>query len=374
MIRYELIDQDGPARLGKIHTAHGSFDTPMFMPVGTSATVKGLTPSHLKEVGAKIVLGNAYHLYLRPGHKLIEEQGGLHKFMGWDGAILTDSGGFQVMSLSALTKKSEAGVEFASHLDGSKHLITPEKSMEIQRALGSDIVMCFDECLGHPAERDAVRKSMELTTRWAKRCREVELKPHQGLFGILQGGMYPDLRKEHMQALLEIPFEGYAIGGLSVGESPELLWEMVHASAPLLPADKPRYLMGVGRPEDLVESVAAGIDIFDCVMPTRNARNGAIFTSRGKINIRNAKYSNDSGPLDEECDCYTCRNFSRAYLRHLHNAGEILGSTLNTIHNIYFYLNLMRRIRSAIQEKRFDDFRRSFYKKLQHEERQEPIQ
>jgi queuine tRNA-ribosyltransferase len=328
----------------------------------------------LKEVGAKIVLGNAYHLYLRPGHKLIEEQGGLHKFMGWDGAILTDSGGFQVMSLSALTKKSEAGVEFASHLDGSKHLITPEKSMEIQRALGSDIVMCFDECLGHPAERDAVRKSMELTTRWAKRCREVELKPHQGLFGILQGGMYPDLRKEHMQALLEIPFEGYAIGGLSVGESPELLWEMVHASAPLLPADKPRYLMGVGRPEDLVESVAAGIDIFDCVMPTRNARNGAIFTSRGKINIRNAKYSNDSGPLDEECGCYTCRNFSRAYLRHLHNAGEILGSTLNTIHNIYFYLDLMRRIRNAIQEKRFDDFRRSFYKKLQHEERQEPIQ
>jgi queuine tRNA-ribosyltransferase len=374
MIRYELIDQDGPARLGKVHTAHGSFDTPMFMPVGTSATVKGLTPSHLKEVGAKIVLGNAYHLYLRPGHKLIEEQGGLHKFMGWDGAILTDSGGFQVMSLSALTKKSEAGVEFASHLDGSKHLITPEKSMEIQRALGSDIVMCFDECLGHPAERDAVRKSMELTTRWAKRCREVELKPHQGLFGILQGGMYPDLRKEHMQALLEIPFEGYAIGGLSVGESPELLWEMVHASAPLLPADKPRYLMGVGRPEDLVESVAAGIDIFDCVMPTRNARNGAIFTSRGKINIRNAKYSNDSGPLDEECGCYTCRNFSRAYLRHLHNAGEILGSTLNTIHNIYFYLDLMRRIRNAIQEKRFDDFRRSFYKKLQHEERQEPIQ
>ena len=303
--------------------------------------------------------------------------------MGWSGPTVTDSGGYQVSfmwnkkndkrsedgtdKLGGLIEVTNDGALFRSHIDGSKHLLTPEKSMEIQRALGSDIVMCFDECLGYPAERDAVRASMELTYRWAKRCRAVELKPHQGLFGILQGGMYEDLRREHMEMLREIPFEGYAIGGLSVGEPVEELWRMVRECAPLLPADKPRYLMGVGRPEDLVESVAQGIDIFDCVMPTRNARNGAIFTSRGKINIRNAKYSNDSRPLDPECGCYTCRNFSRAYLRHLHNVGEILGAHLNTVHNVYFYLDLMRQVREAIQEKRFDDFRSTFYKKLQQE-------
>lgn len=360
---FKLLGQDGEARLGEIHTAHGVIETPVFMPVGTAATVKSLTPRDLKEMGAGIILGNAYHLYLRPGHELIDKMGGLHQFMSWSGAILTDSGGFQVMSLSELTKRTEAGVEFASHLDGSKHLITPEKSMEIQRALGSDIVMCFDEVLGYPAEKDAVAKSLERTYRWAQRCQAVELKPHQALFGIQQGGMFPDLRRQHTEMLTQLPFAGFAIGGLSVGEPPEMLWEMVRESAPLLPKEKPRYLMGVGRPQDLVESVYRGVDMFDCVMPTRNARNGAIFTSFGKINIRNAKYANDSQPLDPECGCYTCQNFSRSYLRHLQNVGEMLGAQLNTIHNIHFYLDLMRQVRAAIREKRFDDFRRAFYKK-----------
>ena len=365
---FTLLGEDGQARVGSVSTAHGTFETPVFMPVGTQATVKSLSPKDLvEEVGASIILGNAYHLYLRPGHDQIAELGGLHRFMNWDGAILTDSGGFQVMSLSKLNKCSEEGVEFASHIDGSRHLITPEKSMEIQKALGSDIVMCFDECLKYPATEAEVRTSMELTFRWAKRCRDYELSPHQALFGIQQGGMFPKLRKEHTEMLRELPFEGYAIGGLSVGEPPELLQEMSRECAQFLPKDKPRYLMGVGRPEDIVEAVHAGVDMFDCVMPTRNARNGSLFTSQGRVNIRNAKYANDSNPLDENCACYTCQNFSRAYLRHLQMAGEVLGMRLQTIHNLHYYLDLMSQIRAAIRNKNFDDFRRTFYNQLQRE-------
>ncbi len=360
---FSLLSQDGEARTGRLETSHGIFSTPLFMPVGTSATVKGLPPKELESLGATILLANAYHLYLRPGHDVVKEQGGLHQFMQWPGGILTDSGGYQVMSLSSLAKVTEEGVEFASHIDGSRHNFTPEKSMEIQKALGSDIVMCFDECLSYPAEKSAARKSMELTTRWAKRCTQIPLNPHQVLFGIQQGGMFPDLRKEHTERLLELPFAGYAIGGLSVGEEPSLLQEMVYSSAPLLPKEKPRYLMGVGRPEDLVEGVAAGIDMFDCVLPTRNARNGSLFTSRGKVNIRNSKYTKDSNPLDIDCSCYTCTNFSLSYLHHLQQNKEMLGAYLNTVHNLHFYLNLMRKIKFAIEEKHFDDFRSTFYKK-----------
>lgn len=361
-VHYKLEQTDGAARAGTLHTQHGNIQTPMFMPVGTAATVKGLTPEELKQAGAGIILGNAYHLYIRPGHKLIEELGGLHQFMRWDGAILTDSGGFQVMSLSELRKVTADGVEFSSHLDGSRHFISPETSMEIQRALGSDIVMAFDECVKHPATRDEVRASMELTAKWERRSRAYELKPHQGLFGILQGGMYPDLRKEHFQMIQDIDFEGWAIGGLSVGEPPELMYELLDASVPLLPKEKVRYLMGVGTPQDLVEGVARGVDIFDCVMPTRNARNGTLFTSKGKLHIKNARFLRDQAPLDENCSCYTCRNYSRAYLRHLFVSGEMLGGRLNTIHNVHFYVNMMRQMRVAIQEKRFDEFRRAFYK------------
>lgn len=361
-VYYKLKDTDGAARLGELHTQHGAFPTPMFMPVGTAATVKALTPEDLETMGAKIILGNAYHLYIRPGHKLVEEMGGLHKFMGWNGAILTDSGGFQVMSLSDLRKVTPQGVEFSSHLDGSRHFISPEISMEIQRSLGSDIVMAFDECVKHPATKEEVRKSMAITTDWERRSRAVELKPHQGLFGILQGGMYPDLRREHFDQLKDLDFEGWAIGGLSVGEPPALMYEVLDASVPLLPADKVRYLMGVGTPEDLVEAVYRGVDIFDCVMPTRNARNGTLFTSQGKLHIKNAKFARDQGPLDPACSCYTCRKYSRAYLRHLYVAGEILSSRLNTIHNLHFYLDLMKQMREAIAAHKFTEFRAAFYR------------
>ena len=361
-IHFELLGTDGNARRGKLHTQRAVIETPAFMPVGTAATVKSLTPEDLHEMGAHIILGNAYHLYMRPGHALIEELGGLHRFMNWDRAILTDSGGFQVMSLSDLRKLSPDGVEFSSHLDGSRHFISPEKSMEIQRALGSDIVMAFDECVKHPATREEVKRSLEVTTKWEKRCRAYELKPHQGLFGILQGGMYPDLRREHFEQLKEVDFEGWAIGGLSVGEPPALMYEILDACVPLLPPEKVHYLMGVGTPEDLVEGVARGVDIFDCVMPTRNARNGTLFTSEGKIHIKNARFAKDNAPLDARCRCYTCRNFSRAYLRHLFVSGEILGSRLNTIHNLFFYLDLMRQMREAIAARRFSEFRASFYR------------
>ncbi len=359
---FKLLDSDGEARLGELHTQHGRFSTPMFMPVGTAATVKSLTPEDLKTIGAKIILGNAYHLFIRPGHKLIEELGGLHRFMGWEGAILTDSGGFQVMSLSGLRKVTPDGVEFSSHLDGSRHFISPEISMEIQRALGSDIVMAFDECVKHPATKDEVVKSMRLTTAWEKRSRAVPLKEHQGLFGILQGGMYPDLRQEHYESLKDVDFEGWAIGGLSVGEPPDLMYKILDVSVPLLPKHKVRYLMGVGTPQDLVEAVGRGVDIFDCVMPTRNARNGTLFTSQGKVHIKNSKFTGDSSPLDPNCNCYTCLNFSRAYLRHLFVSGEILSSRLNTIHNLHYYLKLMEKMREAIAARKFSDFRAEFYK------------
>lgn len=360
-VYFQLEETDGRARTGRLHTQHGSVLTPMFMPVGTAATVKSVSPEEVRELGARIILSNAYHLYLRPGHELVEQMGGLHKFMNWNGAILTDSGGFQVMSLSELRKVTPDGVEFASHIDGSRHFISPEKSMEIQRALGSDIVMAFDECVKHPATREEVKRSLELTTAWEKRSRAYPLKEHQGLFGILQGGMYPDLRKEHFQMMEGIDFEGWAIGGLSVGEPPALMYELLDASVPLLPGNKVRYLMGVGTPQDLVEGVARGVDIFDCVMPTRNARNGTLFTSEGKIHIKNARFTRDSLPLDPKCGCYTCRNYSRSYLRHLYTSGEIFGSRLLTIHNLHYYIDLMRQMREAIEAKRFDEFRATFY-------------
>ena len=335
-------------RLHTIETAHGSLHGPQFMPVGTRATVKALTPRDLKEAGAEMILGNTYHLFLRPGHKLIERRGGLHKFMAWDGPILTDSGGFQVFSLSKISKVKPDGVEFQSHIDGSRFFLTPELSMEIQAALGSDVVMAFDECPAFTDDKSRVAESMELTLRWAQRCRDYKLKPHQKLFGIVQGGMFPDLRAECIARLSAMGFDGYAIGGLSIGEPPETMHKMVQAVAPLLPADKPRYLMGVGRPEDLLVGAAYGIDMFDCVMPTRNARNGTLFTSGGKVNIKNAAFAEDDGPLDPHCGCYTCRTFTRAYLRHLTLVGEMLGAQLATIHNVSFYLSWMREIRGLV--------------------------
>lgn len=359
-IFHKVFSTDGKARLGELHTQHGVIPTPTFMPVGTAATVKSLTPEDLAAMGSKIILGNAYHLFLRPGHKLVEEMGGLHKFMGWDGAILTDSGGFQVMSLSDLRKVTPDGVEFSSHLDGSRHFLSPEVSMEIQRSLGSDIVMAFDECVKHPATKDEVARSLKLTTDWERRSRAVKLKDHQGLFGILQGGMYPDLRAQHFEMLKDLDFEGWAIGGLSVGEPPALMYEVLDTAVPLLPENKVRYLMGVGTPQDLVEAVYRGVDIFDCVMPTRNARNGTLFTSEGKVHIKNAKYARDPGALDPACDCYTCRKYSRAYLRHLYVSGEILAARLHTIHNLHFYANLMRQIREAIAARQLGEFRAAF--------------
>lgn len=336
--------------------------TPMFMPVGTAGTVKAMTTRELKEqVGATLILGNTYHLYLRPGHSRIERLGGLHRFMNWDGPILTDSGGFQVFSLSKLNRIDDEGVTFQSHIDGSSHRFTPELSMEIQRALGSDIVMAFDECPPYPATEEQVRAAMRRTVRWAERGLNVELQPHQQRFGIVQGGLYESLRMQSVREITQFPFDGFAIGGLSIGESPDLMQKMAYFTAPLLPEEKPRYLMGVGRPEDLVEGVRAGIDLFDCVMPTRNARNGQLFTSRGKVNIKNARHADDPGPLDPDCPCETCTQYSRAYLRHLAISGEALSARLNTLHNLTFYVHLMKKMRIAILENRFDDWRESFY-------------
>ncbi|GAM08054.1 queuine tRNA-ribosyltransferase [Geobacter sp. OR-1] len=362
-ISFKLIKQDGPARLGSLKTSHGTIDTPIFMPVGTQATVKAMTPDELLQVGAQIILGNTYHLYLRPGHELISRMGGLHSFMGWNGPILTDSGGFQVFSLGELRKITEEGVRFQSHLDGSYHMLTPERSIEVQEALGSDIMMCFDECPPSPADRNYVSRSLEMTTRWARRCRDARKRDDLALFGIVQGGIFEDLRARSAYELREISFDGYALGGVSVGEEKERMLDVMRFTAPYLPADAPRYVMGIGTPEDLVEGINAGYDMFDCVMPTRNARNGMLFTSFGRVNIKGAVYAEDSGPVDPECDCYVCRNFSRAYLRHLYRAGEILSSRLNTWHNLHFYLNLMAQARRAIGEGRFTDFRREFYAK-----------
>ncbi|TCU65367.1 tRNA-guanine transglycosylase [Tissierella praeacuta] len=365
-IRFELLKEakDCKARLGKLYTPHGVIETPIFMPVGTRATVKAMTPEEVKGLGAQIILSNTYHLYLRPGHKLIEEAGGLHKFMNWDGPILTDSGGFQVFSLGDLRKIKEEGVEFRSHIDGSKHFISPEKSIEIQNSLGSDIMMCFDECTPYPATYEYAKHSMERTTRWAKRCKDYHKNwDKQGLFGIVQGGMYKDLREQSAKELVELDFPGYAIGGLSVGEPKELMCELLDFTTPLLPKDKPRYNMGVGTPDYLFESVIRGIDMADCVLPTRIARNGTALTSQGKIVIRNAKYAKDFTPLDPECDCYACTNYSRAYIRHLFNVDEILGARLTTIHNLYFLIRLMENIRKAIKEDRILEYKDEFYKK-----------
>lgn len=365
-VRYELIKtckQTG-ARLGKLHTPHGTIDTPVFMPVGTLATVKTMTPEELKEMNAQIILSNTYHLFLRPGHELVAEAGGLHSFMNWDRAILTDSGGFQVFSLSNLREIDEEGVAFRSHLSGEKLFISPEKATEIQNALGADIIMAFDECAPYPAEREYVRPSMERTTRWAERCLKAHKRPHdQALFGIVQGGMYRDLREQSARDITSLDFPGYAIGGLSVGEPHQLMYEVLDYTVPLLPANKSRYLMGVGSPDALIEGAMRGIDMFDCVLPTRIARNGTCMTSEGRLVIRNAKYARDFTPLDPNCDCYTCRNYTRAYIRHLIRCDEILGVRLTTYHNLYFLLNLMKQVRQAIMEDRLRDFRDEFFAK-----------
>lgn len=370
-IRFELIKEckQSGARLGKLHTPHGVIETPIFMPVGTQATVKAMTPEELKDIEAQIILSNTYHLYLRPGHELVEKAGGLHKFMNWDRPILTDSGGFQVFSLGDLRKITEEGVEFRSHLDGSKHFLSPEKAIEIENALGADIIMAFDECAPYPADHKYVKNSLERTTRWAKRCKDAHKKPDsQALFGIVQGGMHRDLREQSAAEITALDFPGYAIGGLSVGEPKPLMYEVLEYTTPLLPADKPRYLMGVGSPDDLLEGVLRGVDMFDCVLPTRIARNGTAMTSVGKVVIKNAKYFDDFSPLDENCDCYTCRNYTKAYLRHLYKADEILSSRLMTYHNLRFLIKLMEQARQAILEDRFLDFKNDFFKKYGYTE------
>lgn len=362
-VTYELIRQCPitGARAGRLHTPHGSFDTPMFMPVGTQGTVKTLSPEELKTMGAGVILGNTYHLFLRPGHETVKKAGGLHRFMNWDGGILTDSGGFQVFSLGDLRKITEEGVSFRSHHDGSTQFLSPEKSMEIQMALGADIAMAFDECTPYPADYEYACRSMRLTTRWARRCLAVHNRADQALFGIIQGGMYADLRRESAEDLVEMDFPGYAIGGLSVGEPKPIMYEVLEQTIPFLPANKARYLMGVGTPDCLVEGVARGIDMFDCVFPTRVARNGTAITSQGRVVIRNAAYAEDFSPLDPECDCYTCRNYSRAYLRHLIRCDEIFGLRLMSLHNLHYLIKLMGRIREAILQDNYPDFRRLFW-------------
>jgi len=353
-------DSGSGARLGRIATPHGGVDTPVFMPVGTQGTVKSLTPEQVAGLAVQMVLANTYHLYLRPGHELIRQMGGLHAFMNWDRPVLTDSGGFQIYSLGALRKITEEGASFQSHIDGSRHVITPESCMEIQEALGSDIMMCLDECIPYPADFAYAEKSLAMTLRWARRCRNARKENGQALFGISQGGAHETLRRRGIEELVDIGFDGYALGGVSVGEPKEVMREITAACTPLFPAERPRYLMGVGMPEDIVESVHHGIDMFDCVIPTRNARNGMLFTSTGKVVIRNARYRGDGAPIDSACDCYTCRNYSRAYLRHLFIAGEILAIVLNTIHNIRYFMNLMERIRGAIRNDTYTAFREDF--------------
>ena len=356
------------ARTGEVQTLHGSFQTPIFMPVGTQATVKAITPENLVELGAEIILANTYHLFLRPGHELIREFGGLHRFMNWDRPILTDSGGFQIFSLRELAKITEEGAAFKSHLDGSSLFLSPEDAVEVQEALGSDIMMCLDTCIPYPADRTETLQATELTSRWAERSRAAQQETGQLLFGIVQGGMYPELRSLAVEQLLEIGFDGYALGGLSVGEPHELMMDITEQTAKLLPQDYPIYLMGVGTPENLVESVYRGVDMFDCVMPTRNARNGMLFTSRGRVVIKNSQYRNDPRPPDENCGCYACRNYSRAYLRHLYMSREILAYHLNTIHNLYYFVGLMRSIRQAIKNDSFLQFRKDFYAMQQEPE------
>lgn len=364
-ITYKLIkkDEQTGARAGILHTPHGDFPTPIFMPVGTQASVKAVSPDELRDIGAGIILSNTYHLFLRPGAELIREAGGLHSFMRWDRAILTDSGGFQVFSLGDLRKISEEGVTFRSHIDGSKKFLSPEISIAVQTALGSDIVMAFDECVPYPADHDYAERSLERTLRWVKRCRAAMTRSDQGLFGIVQGGMFKDLRLRSVQALVEMDLPGYAVGGLSVGEPKELMYEILDYTTEHLPPDKPRYLMGVGTPDCLVEGVARGIDMFDCVFPTRVARNGMAMTWTGRLVMKNREYTSDFRPLEEDCGCYACRNgFTRAYVRHLVRAGEIFGLRLLALHNLWFLQEFMRRLRQAIIEERFSAFRSDFWR------------
>ena len=366
-ITYELLHEckQTGARRGVIHTPHGDIQTPVFMPVGTQATVKSLSPEELKDVNAQIILSNTYHLFLRPGHDLVKEAGGLHKFMNWDRPTLTDSGGFQVFSLGKLRKISEEGVEFQSHIDGSKKFLSPEKAVEVQNSLGSDIMMAFDECCEYPSSYEYTQKSMERTTRWAKRCKEAHKQTDkQGLFGIIQGGFYKDLRQKSAEGLIEMDFPGYAIGGISVGEPKDKFLEILKFTAPLMPKNKPRYLMGVGTPDYLIEAAIAGIDMCDCVLPTRIARHGTALTSTGKLVVRNSQCERDFSPLDSECDCYACRNYSRAYIHHLIRTNEILGIRLLSVHNIKFLTNLMDRVRIEIEQDNLGNFREYFYNKF----------
>ena len=375
-MKFELQAQDehSAARGGMFFTEHGTVETPIFMPVGTVGTVKTLSPQDLKENGVQIILGNTYHLYLKPGLEILRQAGGLHRFNGWDGPILTDSGGFQVYSLDDLRKISSEGVEFRSHWDGSKHFFTPEKVVDIQRVIGSDIMMVLDQCIANPSDYETARAANDLTIEWARRSRErfLQTKPLYGFqqfqFGIVQGGIYPEIRRESIQALLDIGFEGYAIGGLAVGEGREDRNRLTAFCTQLLPENKPRYLMGVGTPTDILEAIERGVDMFDCVIPTRNARNGTVFTPDGKLVIRNSIYKDDFRPIDSECGCYTCRNFSRAYIRHLFNVNEVLGLRLATLHNIHFYLKLVREAREAIQQGRFLEFKEKFTHRYQNGE------
>jgi queuine tRNA-ribosyltransferase len=373
VIRFQLLAEDGAARRGRLETPHGTIETPVFMPVGTAGSVKTLAPRDLVELGAGIILGNTYHLYLRPGHERVRRLGGLRRFMSWGGAVLTDSGGFQVYSLQgasreggeSLVRIAEEGVTFRSHLDGSRHFLSPETSIRVQLDLGADVIMAFDECPPSKAERAYHEQSLARTQRWLVRCRDAWLaseSPHgerPALFGIAQGGLFPDLRRRAIDEATALDLPGYALGGYAVGEEPAEMWEGVARHAPELPREKPRYLMGVGTPEDLLAGISAGVDMFDCVLPTRTARNGLLFTSRGRLNVKNARFADDEGPLDPGCTCYTCQTFSRAYLRHLFRAGEILALRLNTVHNLHHYLRLMEGARVAIQEGRFEAFRRA---------------
>jgi queuine tRNA-ribosyltransferase len=355
--KYKLKNVCGQARRGEVVTAHGTIQTPAFMPVGTAATVKAMTPEWVRDTGAEIILGNTYHLMLRPTAERIAKLGGLHKFMNWQGPILTDSGGFQVMSLAQLRKITEEGVSFNSHIDGSKHMISPERSIEIQHLLGSTITMVFDECTPYPATHDYARESMELSLRWAMRSRSAFVqRDGYGIFGIVQGSVYEDLRAQSVKGLVDIGFDGYAVGGLAVGEGQEMMFEVLDFTCPMLPADKPRYLMGVGKPADIVGAVKRGIDMFDCVLPTRSGRNGQAFVRGGTLNIRNASFAEDTAPLDEKCSCYTCKTYTRAYIHHLVRSGEILGCMLMTTHNLHFYQDLMRALRAAIESGSFAEF------------------
>ena len=365
-VTYELlhVDKKSGARRGVIHTPHGDIQTPVFMPVGTQAAVKCMRPEQVKDMGAEIILSNTYHLHLRPGEDLIKEAGGLHKYMNWDRAILTDSGGFQVFSLGRLRKISEEGVSFQSHIDGSKHMLSPEKSIEVQQALGSDIMMAFDECAPYPAEREYIVDSMHRTMRWLERCKQAWTnRDTQALFGIMQGGVFKDLRHESAAIISDMDLPGYAVGGLSVGEPKDLMLDVMDDCVDLLPKNKPRYLMGVGTPDYLFEAVQRGIDMCDCVEPTRIARHGLATTSHGRINLKNAKYERDFMPLDDECDCYTCRHYSKAYIRHMIKAGETMSAMLLSEHNLHFLINMMRNIRKAIEEDRFLDYKKEFYEK-----------